>query len=416
MSLMDYFRKKKTPEELAAEEAQKTNAMIPAQKTNMPSLGPQQITIPAPAQNIATTGLYAPQAPLPTFAPAPVAQAPKVDWSKVQGTQPVTSAPALIPAVTPAVKAPVAGLQGAQAKTNSWITGGEPAMQAALQKEAQWKNDQVARTNEWNAGANERSLTRSMTHEELARHMRQKDEDKNRIGLASATQSQQQVKMQNELLGKVLPAQANAQGGIDQEMVRRGLDPRTGQPLAGVNLPPVPVKDENGLWIDQNTGKAMPEAAQKRLDAGELAGKSIEAARATPPPAKASHWNPFSRDNVLGKDPKTGEIREFGSQKELDGFIKKKLYVALTPEEQKANEEGNKGNQSATGIAGAMAPTAPAASPVSQQGKATPESIRAEILGLKNAEQKKSMILAKLQDGTLTKAQAKALAIEHGLQ
>jgi len=165
-----------------------------------------------------------------------------------------------------------------------------------------------------------------------------------------------------------LPAQVAAQGEVDQEMVKRGLDPRTGQPLAGANQPPVPVKDENGLWIDQNTGKAMPEAAQKRLDQQDRLKKSVDEAHGL---EGADSRNAIGRffgtknTAVYGWNPTTGEYRTFDIQDDLNK-PKNKQFRALTPEQQKAYEEGNKTAtvQPATGMAGAMAPTVP----VSTQG------------------------------------------------
>jgi hypothetical protein len=251
----------------------------------------------------------------------------------------------------------------------------------------------------------------------------------------SANQRQQDAKLTAQMMEKLGPAQVTAQGKQNEELIKRGLDPQTGQPLPGANQPVIPVKNDDGSWTDQNTGKLITsKAVLDRLDAQETRKADIEVARALPFAKKSSRWNPLSADNVWGFNPKSGKFLEFGSQGALD---KNKDYVPLSPEQQKAYEQGNKGLNSA-------APVAPQAGPGFVQGlrpgkqvpvtglqSATPPAataaqgpqvqqnavlVRTQLLGLNDPEQKKNMIRAKLQDGTLTKEQAKALALEHGLQ
>lgn len=279
-----------------------------------------------------------------------------------------------------------------------------------------------------------------MTHEAQARRTQAIEQAKatEQRGLASA--AEKTAKMQNDYAGKIGPAIFTAQGKENEAMINKGLDPRTGQPLVGANQPEEYVTGSDGVLRGKTTGKPAPDNVLKQYSANITKQNDIEAARALPQAAKASHWNPFSEDNVWGKDPKTGKFKEFGSQ---DALNKDKNFVPLSPEEQKAYEEGNKGLKSAapvapapvpvqqgpqvgqgpvpTGLQGAgtvqAVPAQPARSATpSVAGGSAATSVRAELLGLKDAEQKKNMIRAKLQDGTLTKAEAKALAIEHGLQ
>jgi len=220
---------------------------------------------------------------------------------------------------------------------------GRPIAETVQQRAAREDAQFAASRNSANARSNVIPVGR--TPEAQGARARQVETDRINQGLASAAQAQQTAKMQNELAGKVLPAQAAAMGGVDQEMVKRGLDPRTGQPLAGANQPANPVKDENGTWIDQNTGKLITsQAVLDRLDAQETRKADIEVARELPPAKKSSRFNPFSVDNVWGYNPKSGKFYEFDNPDELN---KNKDYVPLSPEQQKAYEQGNKGLQSA---------------------------------------------------------------------
>lgn len=180
--------------------------------------------------------------------------------------------------------------------------------------------------------------------------VRQLEQDKINEGLLSASQRQQDAKLTAAVMGKLAPAQVAAQGGVDQQMVKRGLDPRTGQPLAGANQAEEYVEGNDGVLRGATTGKPAPENVQKQYSANKMKQGDIEAARGldsamekTPNRFMSNVW-PFSRmdagkPDVYGKNVKTGEFKMFGSQEALE---KDKNHMPLTPEERQAMTEGRR--------------------------------------------------------------------------
>jgi hypothetical protein len=207
---------------------------------------------------------------------------------------------------------------------------------------------QLAENKSWNDAQRERVVA-GRTLEDRAGRIRQLEMDATNRGLASAAADREKEKMA-----------VDYNKAVDTARIQKGIDPATGLPYE--NQPANPVKDENGAWVDQNTGKLITsEAVLKRLEAQERAKSDIEEARQLKPAGKPNAFTRLfgQKDNVWGKDPKTGKFREFGSQDELD---RNKQYVPLSPEEQRAYEEGNKGLMGAAPAGGPIQlPTGPQA-------------------------------------------------------
>lgn len=216
-----------------------------------------------------------------------------------------------------------------------------------------------------------------------------------------------------KLAEKVMPAEIAGQASIAAAMVGQGVDPKTGQPLPGANQPEDYARGDDGVWRGVRTGKPAPDHVTKRLEREKVKADDVERARGLTPPAKSAWYNPFSRDDVWGMDRETGEFKNFGSQKELDR--NRKTHVPLTPEQLKAMEEGPRGG-------GAQGPSLSTAMP--QQAAPTPAAgakasdsfVRASVLNLQSPEEKKKFILNHLRLGSITKEQARQIAIENGLQ
>jgi len=181
-----------------------------------------------------------------------------------------------------------------------------------------------------------------MTHEAQVARARQLEQDKinEQQGLASA--ERQTAKLTADVMGKVYPAQAAAKGGVDQEMVKRGLNPATGQSLMGAGRSETYNRGDDGVWRGDRTGDPAPAHVQKRLDDEEKVKANIEEARGLAPAAKPTGLMRFmgAEDNVYGFNPNTRKFKEFGSPGAL---AKDKQFLPLTPEQQKAYDEGNKG-------------------------------------------------------------------------
>ncbi len=215
-----------------------------------------------------------------------------------------------------------------------------------------------------------------------------------------------------KLAEKVMPAEAAGQASIAAAMVRQGVDPKTGQPLPGANQPEEYVRGNDGIWRGNRTGKPAPEHVTKRLESERIRTEDVERARKIPPLEKP-WYTPWTWNNVYGMDRETGEFKEFGSQADLDRA--RKTHVPLTPEQIKAMEEGPRGG-------GAQGPSLSTAMP--QQAAPTPAAgakasdsfVRASVLNLQSPDEKKKFILNHLKLGSITKEQARQIAIENGLQ
>jgi len=239
-----------------------------------------------------------------------------------------------------------------------------------------------------------------MTHEAQAGRARQLEQDQINQGLASAAQAQQTANNQAKVDAATQQGQnaamANAQGHIVATGLMAGRDAQ-GNPLPGANQPANPVKDENGTWMDQNTGKLITsEAVLKRLEGEETRKADIEVARGLP--HADDRWaigRFFGTENpaLYGYNPKTGEFRKFGSRAEMDN-PKNKDYVPLSPEQQKAYDEGNKGLRSAAPAQQIPLPAGSTASPQVGQVQA--------LIGLQGAGPVNQQGISLQQQGPVT--------------
>jgi hypothetical protein len=242
------------------------------------------------------------------------------------------------------------------------------------------------------------NMARPRTMQGAQRRQREIEGDK----MARERAEQRERMNQAQIAGNLEIEKNKGITGIGLEMAKQGVDPVTRQPFPArqqpIPLQPKPVKTEEGLWVDENTGKPLPEAAGKRLDAAESAKVKIEKARKLDPTAeKDPNW--FTR--MFGADPdKWGYDTQTGEFKVVDeGEFNKKnsRYLPLTPEERAAMMEAAQGKRTPAPATAAPAPAAgqpgtginsatpaPASAAPTAQGKPpvmTPEQVAQAPIG-----------------------------------
>ena len=227
------------------------------------------------------------------------------------------------------------GAYSAPLNTNTNYSASAPGGAETHQQRADRETNQAIQAISGTRGL-QSAAGQGMTHEAQAARARQLEQDKINTGLASAAQAQAQQKMEMELQGKVLPAQAQAMGRMTAAGLTAGRDIQ-GNPLPGANQAKQYTKGDDGVYRD-GAGNEPNSNVRQQLDAEEYADAGVEAARGASQPAKASKLNPFSKDNVLGYDPKTNEIKEFGNKSDL---VNNKRFIPLTPEQEQANRGGS---------------------------------------------------------------------------